>query len=203
MDKTALVDKDVRIGRDVIGLLTAADLSVDDAFWAYVPQVEEWRLVLSSPNVKKLGVHGSYLKMSNALHRSPLLDEIPLRRISLFAPDDDVIERLKALEKYRYEGAIEIIKSDRKNGSAAFLIFFAPYKGPGGAVPTVSLNGRSKLEEFLRDHIGIGDWQMETALRILDVRGSYSFENLQLSTGKLRELGLLHPLSPRRIRSKQ
>lgn len=200
MDKAILVDRDVRIGRDVIGLLTAADLSVDDAFWAYMPQVEEWRLVLSSPTVKELGVRNSYLKMSNALHKSPLLEEIPLSRISLFAPDDDVIERLNALEKYRYEGAIEIIKSDRKNGSPIFLIFFAPHKGQGGAV---ELSGKSELEEFLRDQIGISDSDLQTALRNLDTRGSYSFENLRLTTTKLRKIGLLHPLHPQRVYRKQ
>ncbi len=203
MDKAILVDRDVRIGRDVIGLLTAADLSVDDAFWAYMPQVEEWRLVLSSPRVKELGVRNSYLKMSNALHKSPLLEEIPLSRISLFAPDDDVIERLNALEKYRYEGAIEIIKSDRKNGSAIFQVFFAPYKGPGGGVPSIELSGKSELEEFLRDQIGISDSDLRTAVSDLDRRGSYSFENLRLTTTKLRKIGLLHPLHPQRVCRKQ
>ncbi len=200
MDKATLVDKDLRIGRDVIGLLRAADLSVDDAFWAYMPQVEEWRLVLSSPRVKELGVRNSYLKMSNALHKSPLWEEIPVSRISLFAPDDDVIERLRGLEKHRYEGALEIIKSDRKDGSPAFLVFFAPYKGQGGAV---ELKGKSKLEEFLRDQIGISDSNLETAFRDLDARGSYGFENLRLTTAKLRKLGLLHPLHPQRVYRKQ
>jgi len=203
MDKATLVDKDVRIGRDVIGLLAAANLAVDDAFWAYVPQAEEWRLVLSSPNVKKLGVRNSYLKMSNALHKSPLLNEIPLRRISLFAPDDNVIERLRALENYRYEGALEIIKDYRKNGSAIFLVFFVPYKVSGGEAPSVSLDGKSKLEEFLRDQIGISDHDVQIAFRNLDTRGSYSFENLQLNTAKLREIGLLHPSHPRRVHRRQ
>jgi len=200
MDKATLVDKDLRIGRDVIGLLRAADLFVDDAFWAYMPQVEEWRLVLSSPRVKELGVRNSYLKMSNALHKSPLWEEIPVSRISLFAPDDDVIERLRGLEKHRYEGAIEVIKSDRKNGSPIFLVFFAPNKGQGGAV---ELKGESKLEEFLRDQIGISDPDVQAALRILDARGSYSFENLQLTTTKLRKIGLLHPLHPQRVYRRQ
>ena len=44
MDKATLVEKDVRIGNDIMGLLAAADIPVDDAFWAYVPQIEEWRL---------------------------------------------------------------------------------------------------------------------------------------------------------------
>jgi hypothetical protein len=203
MDKAILVDRDLRMGRDVIGLLAAADLAVDDAFWAYVPQAEEWRLVLSSPIVKKLGVRNCYLKMSNALRKSPLWQEIPLRRISLFAPDDDVIERLNALEKYRYEGAVEIIKTNRKNGSPTFLVFFVPYKGPGGEAPTVSLNGESELEEFLRDQLGISEPSVATALRDLDTRGSYSFENLELTTAKLRKIGLLHPLHPQRVYRRQ
>lgn len=203
MDKTTLVETDVRIGNDIIGLLAAADIPVDDAFWAYVPQIEEWRLVLSSPKVKSLGVRDSYLAMSNALHKSPLLDEIPLRRISLLAPDDDLIEKLSGLDKYRYEGALDIIRSDRKNGFGAFLVFFAPYKSRGGEVPTIELNGKSALEDFLRHKIGIQDSEVQAALRVLGARGSYSFENLQLTTAKLRKIGLLHPLHPQRLHRKQ
>jgi len=191
MDQATLVDKDLRIGRDVIGLLAAADLAVDDAFWAYVPQVEEWRLVLSSPMVKKLGVRNSYLKMSNALSKSPLWREIPLRRISLFAPDDDVIQRLSALETYRYDGALEVIKGHRKNGSPIFEAFFVPYKVPGGAASAVTLEGETELEKFLREEIGISERSLELAFSDLERRGSHTFENLQLSTARLREIGLL------------
>ena len=203
MDKATLVEKDVRIGNDIIGLLAAADIPVDDAFWAYVPQIEEWRLVLSSPKVKSLGVRNSYLAMSNALHKSPLLDEIPLRRISLLAPDDDLINTLKGLDNYRYEGALDIIRSDRKNGFGVFQVFFAPYRGRGGGVPTIELRGKPELEDFLRRKIGIGNSDVQLALRVLDARGSYSFENLQLSTAKLREIGLLHPLHSRKVHRRQ
>lgn len=203
MDTAALVDRDVRIGRDVIGLLTAADLSVDDAFWAYVPQVEEWRLVLSSPMVKKLGVRNSYLKMSNALHKSPLLDQIPLSRISLLAPDDDVIDRLKTLEKYRYEGALHIVRVIRSNKSPLFHITFAPYKSPGGAVPAISLDGDSELACYLHEEIGIEKYEAQKAIRELETRGSYSFSNVQLTTPQLRKLGLLHPLHSQRVYRRQ
>ncbi len=202
MDKATLVDKDLRIGNDVIGLLAAADIPVDDAFWAYVPQLDEWRLVLSSLKVKKLGVRNSYLAMSKALHRSPLLDEIPLRRISLLAPDDDLIEQLKGLDKHRYEGALDIIRSNGKNKPQVFLVFFAPYRG-GGAVPTVELNGKAQLESFLRDRVRIRDSEVQAALRDLDTRGSYSFENLQLGTADLRRLGLVDPRPPHRVSQKR
>ncbi len=69
MDNAELVDKDLRIGRDIIGLLAAANLAIDDAFCAYVPQVEEWRLVLSSPAVKTLGVHDSSSRRSRRSRR--------------------------------------------------------------------------------------------------------------------------------------
>lgn len=203
MDNAELVDKDLRIGRDIIGLLAAANLAIDDAFCAYVPQVEEWRLVLSSPAVKTLGVHDSYLKMSNALHKSPLLDEIPLRRISLFAPDDGIVERLNALETYRYEGALEIVKSDRNDVSPNFLVFFIPSKIPGGEAPSVSLNGETKLKEFLRDKVGITDRGLQLALGDLEKRGSHTFENLQFNTAKLRDIGLLPPLHPQRVHRRQ
>jgi len=193
VDKGALVERDLRIGNDIIGLLTAADMPVDDAFWVYDPQIEEWRFVLSSPKVKVLGVRNSYLTLSKALHKSPLLQEFPLTRISLLSSDDDEFERLRGLDKHRYEGALDIIRSDRKDGSAIFLAFFAPYKGSGGAVPTRELDGKSQLEHFLRDEVAIEDSDVQAALRDLDIRGSYSFENLRLTASKLRKIGLLHP----------
>jgi len=203
MDKGILVDRDLRIGRDVIGLLAAANLTVDDAFWAYVPELEEWKLVLSSPSVKQLGLHNSYLRMSNALRESPLWKEIPLSRISLFASDDNIVERLKALETHRYEGALEIVRSERKNGSPNFLVFFVPYKIPGGEAPALSLKGESKLEKFLRQEIGVSERALQLALNDLDTRGAYTFENLELTTAKLRKIGLLPPPHPRRVYSRQ
>lgn len=159
--------------------------------------------MLSSRRVKELGVRNSYLKLSHALHKSPLLDEIPLSRISLFAPDDDVIKKLKTLEKYRYEGALEIVRSDRKNGFRNFLVFFVPYKIAGGEAPAISLNGDAKLEEFLRREIGVDERALQLALNDLDARGSYTFEDLRLTTTKLRKVGLLPPLHSRRAYSKQ
>ena len=32
-----------------------------------------------------------------------------------------------------------------EDGSAIFQVFFAPYKGPGGGVPSIELSGKSEL----------------------------------------------------------
>ena len=200
MDKAALVEKDLRVGRDILGLLTAAGIPVDEAFWVYDTQAQDWRLVLSSPKVSELGERQSYLQMLKLLHRSPLVKKLKpaLVRFSVFAPGDEEIKRLRALENYRYEGALEIIRSDPKNGHPFFSVFFAPYRG-GGSVKTVELRGEAKLENFLRDEAGIFESDVKRALGELAAHGSYSFENLQLSTAKLRKLDLLHPRVPRRV----
>lgn len=194
MDKATLVTEDLRIGNDVIGLLTAAGIPVDDAFWVYAPQIDEWRLVLSSRKVKDLGVRNCYLAMSNALHESPLLKQIPLRRISLLSPDDEVVQRMRRLERHIYEGALHVVRSHRPNRPPTFHVTFAPYRDPGGAIPTVAFGGESDLEKFLREQIKIEDYDIRTAARELAVRGSYSFPNVQLATGQLRRLRLLPPL---------
>jgi len=195
MDKTTLVDKDVRIGSDIIALLTAAGIPVDNAFWIYAPQIDEWRLILASPKVKSLGVRDSYLAMSNVLHGSPLLKEIPLRRISLLSPDDEAVRRMRDLENYDYEGALRVVRFSRANRPPSFHVTFAPYKGPGGAVPSIAFDGNSELEKFLRAQIGIEEDDVRAALRSLEMRGSYSFPNVQLTRAQLRRLRLLPPSS--------
>jgi hypothetical protein len=192
MDTPALVEKDFRIGNDVIGLLTAAGFSIVEAFWAYMPEIEEWRLMLTSPKVKQMGIRNSYMLLSKILHTSPLLDEIPLRRVSLVSPDDRLIERLKRRVSYFYEGTLHIVRSSSSDNRAhTYMITFAPYTAPGGSVPMVSLDGDAALQHFLLNQIGVDAQEVATAMRELLQRGSFSLPNVTLSTSDLRRLRLL------------
>ena len=195
MDQTALVEKDVQIGRDIIGLLTAAGIPIDDAFWAYAPEIAEWRLMLACPKVKTLGLQSCYMELSRVLHGSPLLREIPLQRISLVAPDDDMIQRLRRLENFTYEGALHIVRFTRGSRHFMFHVTFAPYRGPGGAIPSVAFKDETALRNFLQAHIGIDESDIQKTIRELQVRGSCSFPNVQLTTSQLRRYRLLPPTS--------
>ena len=205
MDKTTLVNDDVRMGQDIIAWLAAAGIPVDDAFWTYQAPAEEWWLFLSSPWVDQKGIGDTYLALSNALHKSPIRQQLPLRRISLLSPSDALVKTTRnylvhdnVSESYRYAGALHVVRSIGRGGRKVYQITFAPYRSPGGAVPAVEVMGEEALSQFLTDQISVDASDARYALRELQLRGSYSFPDVQLHTKDLRTLGLL-PKSPRKM----
>jgi hypothetical protein len=205
MDKTTLVNEDVRMGQDVIAWLAAAGIPVDDAFWAYQAPAEEWWLFLSSAWVDQKGIRDAYLALSNALHKSPIRQQLPLRRISLLSPSDPLAKNARnylvqdyVSESYRYAGALHVVRSIGRRGRKIYQITFAPYRSSGGSVPAMEVTGDEALSQFLTDQIGIDPSDMRHALKELQLRGSYSFPDVQLHTKDLRTLGLL-PKSVRKM----
>lgn len=211
MDKAALVDEDVRRGHDVIALLASAGMPVNDAFWIYQTPIEEWRLVLASPWVDEKGIKTSYLALSNALHKSPMVRQLPIRRISLLSPTDPLVKTARSSVHrpdqtgtlyfrtynhdveglYWYSGALHVVRSEGRGGRPVYHITFAPYRGPGGAVPALEFAGDEALSQFLTDRVHIDADRVRSAIRELQVRGSYSFPEIQLQTKDLRRFGLL------------
>jgi len=47
MDKAALVDFDVKTGAEIVEILDRAKVRVSVALWAFLPEYEDWRLVLA------------------------------------------------------------------------------------------------------------------------------------------------------------
>jgi hypothetical protein len=204
MDQATLVEKDIRIGNDIIGLLTAAGIPVVDAFWAYMPEIEEWRLILTSPKVQQIGVRNAYLALSRALNNSRLVDEIPLRRLSLLSPKDQLVRNVRTRLSHSYEGSLHIVQSSSATRRAetytdTYMVTFAPHIAAGGAIPMVSLDGKDTLRHFLVDQAGVDAQEADRAIEQLGRRGSFSFPKLRLNTSDLRRLRLL-PSWPRHAR---
>lgn len=210
MDKTTLVRDDIKIGHHIIGLLAAAGIPLNDAFWVHQPQTGEWRLLLSSPWVDQKGINTAYIALSNALHKSPLLGRLPIRRISLVSPQDSLLKSVQAatnvsssnsnqyyslfvhdfLDSYRYEGALHIVQTHRRS-KPLYSVTFAPYKAPGGAVPSLEFSSVEAFNEFMIHEIGIAEEDVRVAVRELESKGSYSFPNVHLRKNELQKLGLL------------
>ncbi|HEY6307226.1 MAG TPA: hypothetical protein VI488_12295 [Candidatus Angelobacter sp.] len=208
MGTTALVNEYVKLGQDVIGLTSAAGIPIDDAFWVFQPQTEEWRLVLSSPWVDQKGVRDAYLAISNVLNKSPIVEKLPIRLISVRSPKDPYLDDIRrsrnplgsegsywatyltASDSYHYKGALHIVLSQR-SGQPVFHVTFAPYKGAGGAVPALELRTGQDLTDFLTNQVGIDPENVRFSIRQLHSRGSYSFPEVHFQTSELRKFGLL------------
>ena len=50
MDKKAMVSVDISRGAEIVNALERAKVKVNVAFWAFLSEYEDWRLIISSPS---------------------------------------------------------------------------------------------------------------------------------------------------------
>src|SRR6516164_5907182 len=67
MDKTALVSLDIERGREVISALDSAKVKIAVALWAYSPEYDDWRLVISGRQLDSLDLRDSYRRVNDSL----------------------------------------------------------------------------------------------------------------------------------------
>jgi hypothetical protein len=67
MDKTALVSFDVERGREVVNALDDAKMKIAVALWAYLPEYEDWRLMISGRQLDSLDLRDAYRRVNDSL----------------------------------------------------------------------------------------------------------------------------------------
>lgn len=130
MATTALVDRDLDIGRKILAALAKAGITVNVAFWANVPQISEWQLFIATPLVDSEGPKSAYERVLRTLHDAGMDPELPWRRIFLRSPKDPVLKSLE--DRTSYSGPVEIVESENvpKGTPSAYYVTYAPH--PGG-----------------------------------------------------------------------
>src|SRR5258708_379437 len=85
MVKEALVERTVDQGRRLVEALDQADFPVVAALWSFLPEEEEWRLLIASPRVNELGPLAAYTTIQDALIKRRI--DLLLHHISAVSPD--------------------------------------------------------------------------------------------------------------------
>ena len=93
MVKTPLVEGEIDAGRRLVQALDQAGFPITAALWSYLPDGDEWRLVLASPKVRDEGAIAAYMVIDEALQSSHI--NFPQRNISAVAPGDPLILELR------------------------------------------------------------------------------------------------------------
>ena len=97
MDKTALVERDIQEGKDLIEALDKTEFEVDASLWFYSPDSDEWRLLIASPFVEENGPRKSYGFIRSVLTRPSPTSEISLKSVSVLNPKHQLIKLLKTV----------------------------------------------------------------------------------------------------------
>jgi|SRR5271154_4258717 len=70
MDKTTLVEVDLRKSERIVSALEKAGVHVAVAMWVHFPEYEDWRFVLASKNLDASSLGDAYLKVNHILTKA-------------------------------------------------------------------------------------------------------------------------------------
>jgi hypothetical protein len=190
MDKTAVVRSDLDTQGRVLNALSQAKIPASLVDLDYVPHLDEWQLVIATRLYDDKGPQEAYSRVIKALQDAGVYEDVPIRRVFLKSPSDPSIKALEAEVKVKTEGTIHILKFSRSSNPEQFSVIFAPYSGPGGAVPSRRFSGRNQLKTFLEDEISISRSSLDEAFDELQRKGSASIFQVQLTRREAKRLGL-------------
>ena len=94
MDKKTLVDVNIIDGKLILERLDASKIDVKSAFWFFMSNINEWRLMLATPIVDKQGPKNTYTKVQKELETLNDHIKIPLESISVISPNDPLNQLL-------------------------------------------------------------------------------------------------------------
>jgi hypothetical protein len=105
MAQSTLVNSDLDEGAALVRALDAARFPVMAAMWLYMPEHEDWKLTIASPEAKSL-IDG-YVKMSE-IAKSAGLDDFDLSRTRLVPPSDKTVSTLSRARRLEGLGGVRI-----------------------------------------------------------------------------------------------
>ena len=206
MATAVLVNKDLEIGRRILGALADAHIPVSVAFWANVSESGEWQLFIATPLVDSKGPKSAYEQVLQTLHDKDMDQYLPWRRILLRSPKDPV---LKSLEKQTEitTGSIEImeIANIPRGTSNVYYITYAPYSTETYRILNESVGDRfvedayvygkmwatrglDGLREWLSKFLHLDHDTVEAAIEVVSAKKAVSIPNVQLQPRDLRRL---------------
>jgi hypothetical protein len=113
MAETALVNRDLASGRDLVLHLDEAGFSVFAALWLLRPDSSDWTFYLGSEEVDKVGRHDAYGRLQKILIDTD--SAVPLRSISLVGASDQLLSLITGA--IAVEGVSEIrVQNSMFNG---------------------------------------------------------------------------------------
>lgn len=94
MAKTVLVSPDIEKGAKILQILDEAGFNVSVALWAFLPEYEGWRFILSSRKFDSASLKGAYGLFHDTLDAAGIsLEETPT--VGIFRSSDPFIRVLR------------------------------------------------------------------------------------------------------------
>jgi len=165
--------------------LSQTQIPVTLCEWNYVPQLEEWQLIIATPWYDSKGPRTTYRALVDALQNAGVYERVPMRRVFIRSPGDPLVKTLQREAKQQHQGAAHILK----HGSEYSLIF-PPLSGSGGSVPARRFSSLDDLKQFLIDDLHLRPNSIDEALDEIRQSGAGSISPVTMTARQAKKLGL-------------
>lgn len=190
MDQTTLVSRDLNAGALVMEALSRTRIPITLCKWIYLPELEEWHLVIASPWYDTKGPLKTSAAVTDALEHAGIYKKIPMRRVRVTSPDDPMAKALQQQVREQRDGFVHILKHARSNNGDQYSLIFAPIAGPGGALPARRFPTLDGLKLFLAHDLHLKSSSIEDAIEEMKRTGTSSVHPVSLGIRNARKLGL-------------
>lgn len=190
MDQTTLVTKDLKAGALLMEALSRTKIPISLCKWIYMPELEEWHLVVASPWYDSKGPLKTSSAVTDALEHAGIYKKIPMRRVRVTSSDDPMVKALQREVREPREGFVHLLKQARSNNGDQYSPIFAPIAGPGGALPARRFSTLDDLTLFLAHDLHLGPRAIEDAVRELKRTGASSVHPVSMGIRHAKKLGL-------------
>jgi hypothetical protein len=190
MDQATLVNRDLNVGARVMEALSRTKIPITLCKWIYLPELEEWHLVVASPWYDTKGPLKTSGAVIDALERAGIYKQVPIRRVRFMGPDDPLVKALQQQVRQQRDGFVHILKQARPKNGDQYSLIFAPIAGPGGVLPARRFSTLDDLRLFLAQDLHLRSGSIEDAIDEMKRTGVSSVHPVELATRHARKLGL-------------
>jgi hypothetical protein len=187
MDQATLVKSDRIIEPQVLEALDRARVPIALCKWNYVPQLEEWQLIVATPWYDTKGPRTTYRAVVDAFERAGIYQRVPMRRVFLKSPNDPEVRRLQEAGTM-WEGFVHILRHNANGKAQEYSLVFAPIT-QNGAVPVKRFSTLDDLKSFLAEDLRLSPNAFQAALDEMKRSGAGSIYPVTLTTRQIKKLG--------------
>lgn len=158
--------------------------------WIYLPELDDWHLVIASPWYDTKGPLKTFQAVIDALERAGIYRKIPIGRVRVTSPDNPLAKVPQPRVREPRDGFVHILKQSRPKNGDQYSLIFAPIAGPGGALPARRFSTIDGLKLFLAHDLHLKSSSIEDAIDEMTRTGASSIHPVSLEIRHARKLGL-------------
>lgn len=189
MDQATLVRNDRIIEAQVLDALDRKPVPITLCEWNYVPQLEEWQLIIATPWYDSKGPRTAYRAVVDALEKAGIYQRVPMRRVFLKSPNDPLVKVLQQEARTQWDGFVHILRHHGNGKAEEYSLVFTPITREDFA-PVRRFATLDELKSFLAEDLRLNPNSFQGALDEMRRTGAGSIYPVTLTTRQIKKLGL-------------